>query len=99
MTQTDDILIDNLKCGGCQTTIKNTLKKIHGVEKVVVNEETKHVTVMHDESVTRNALTKALRKMGYPENGTVEGFNKVLIEGKSYLSCAIGRLSDDKNEW
>jgi copper chaperone len=99
MTYTDDILIENLKCAGCQATIKNTLKKLKGVEKIEVNENTNHVTIVHDESVTRRTLTRVLKKLGYPENGTVKGLDKILTQGKSYLSCAIGRISDDKNEW
>ncbi len=99
MTYTDNIEIDNLKCGGCQATIKKTLRKIKGVEKVAVDEKTNYVSIMHDGSVTRNTLTQSLKSMGYPETGTVQGLDKVLHEGKSYLSCAIGRLSDDKNEW
>jgi copper chaperone len=99
MTYTEDILIENLKCGGCQATIKNTLKKLKGVEKIEVNEKTNHVTIVHDESITRRTLTRVLKKLGYPENGTVKGLDKILTQGKSYLSCAIGRISDDKNEW
>lgn len=95
MNFTDNILIDNLKCGGCQASIKNALHKIEGVEKVLINDKTCHVSVIHDEHVTRNMLTKTLKSLGYPETGTTAGIEKSLANAKSYISCAIGKMSDD----
>ncbi|MEO6303476.1 MAG: heavy metal-associated domain-containing protein [Bacteroidia bacterium] len=37
--KTEKILIANLKCGGCENTIKSKLSKIEGVESVTVNQE------------------------------------------------------------
>jgi copper chaperone CopZ len=35
--KTEKILIANLKCSGCENTIKNKLSEIEGVENVSVN--------------------------------------------------------------
>lgn len=93
MEKTDVILIDNLKCGGCENSIKNALKKIEGVHKVFINHKDQSVSVVHEETVERGSLTSALHTLGYPETGTAEGLDKVVSSAKSYVSCAIGRLT------
>ena len=35
-----------------------------------------------------------LAKIGYPEKGSVEGMRAAAAAAKSFVSCAIGRLSD-----
>ena len=92
MTTTDNITVNNLKCGGCENTIKMTLKKMAGVENVNINSENSQISVVHDESVTHNMLARALKAMGYPETGTTEGLDAVLTNAKSFVSCAIGRF-------
>lgn len=93
MSKIDSITIDNLKCDGCENTIKKTLKQIEGVEKVAIDKGKHLIEVVHQDSVSRLMLTDSLKKMGYPEVGTTEGLNAVLSNAKSYISCAIGRLS------
>jgi copper chaperone len=95
MTTVDNITIDNLKCGGCENTIKKTLQKIRGVEKVAIHHDSNQIEVAHDEIVTRNMITHALKSIGYPEVGTTEGLDALVSNAKSYVSCAIGRLSPD----
>ena len=98
MTTSDNITVDNLKCGGCENTIKKTLQKIRGVEKVSIHPENNQIDVMHDEIVTRNMITHALKSIGYPESGTEEGLGAMVSNAKSYISCAIGRMSSDADE-
>lgn len=86
---TDKIIIANLKCAGCENTIKNRLMEIAGVENVVVNHEEDSVTVQHSEQTKREQLTKKLYAWGYPE-ATEE--NGLLLQLKSYASCMIGRI-------
>jgi copper chaperone len=95
MTTSDNIIVDNLKCGGCENTIKKALQKIRGVEKVSIHPENNQIDVIHDDSVTRSAITNALKSIGYPESGTMEGLGAMVSNAKSYISCAIGRLSSD----
>jgi copper chaperone len=88
--KTEKILIANLKCGGCENTIKTKLSEIEGVETVVVNQEEDSVTITHNEKVNREAFTKKLHSLGYPE-ATEE--NGLLLQLKSYASCMVGRMT------
>ncbi|MBK9284776.1 MAG: heavy-metal-associated domain-containing protein [Sphingobacteriaceae bacterium] len=88
--KTEKILIANLKCGGCEATIKNKLGELKGVESVSVNHEEDAVTITHSEESTREDFTKMLHKLGYPE-ATEE--NGLLLQLKSYASCMIGRIN------
>jgi copper chaperone len=41
----------------------------------------------------RDALVSKLKSMGYPEHGSVSGLDAGLANAKSFVSCAIGRIS------
>ena len=86
---TESITIANLKCQGCENSIKKELLSIPGVENVSVNHESDSVTVVHDAQVLRETLTSRLYKLGYPEATEKNG---LLLQLKSYASCMIGRL-------
>ncbi len=86
------LLVDNIKCGGCGKTITNGLNEL-GLTNVEVNPEAS--TVEFDsptESKLNLALTK-LKELGYPLVDTEEGFKALALKAKSYLSCAIGKMS------
>lgn len=88
------ILIENLKCGGCANTIKKNIIGIDGVDTVDVNVETSEVKVeMKDEGLLSIVKDK-LSKLGYPEVGES---NSVLKKAKSFVSCAVGRMSSEEN--
>lgn len=87
----EKIIIANLKCSGCEKTIKNKLSEIEGIESVVVNHEEDSVTVNYDENVTREMITEKLHSLGYPE-ATEE--NGLLLQLKSYASCMVGRMGN-----
>jgi len=89
--KTEKIIIANLKCSGCENTIKNKLSEIEGVESVSVNHEEDSVSIVYDEKVERKILTAKLHSIGYPE-ATEE--NGLLLQLKSYASCMIGRMSN-----
>ena len=87
---TIQITIENLKCHGCAATIRKEVGKINGVVEITVNHD-QSVVIIHyegDEMVIR-ACKEKLRKLGYPEAGG----NTALSKAKSYVSCAIGRIS------
>jgi copper chaperone len=86
------IEIENLKCGGCEATILKGLKSIEGVVSVAVIHDTQTVEVDAPASL-RDTITAQLRKMGYPERGTISGLSAGLANAKSYVSCAIGRVT------
>ena len=89
--KSEHILIDNLKCTGCATSIEKGLKSVEGVEEVHVDVHTSRLEINCNENVTRDVLLKKLGNMGYPEQGTSTLFQK----GKSYVSCMVGKMSQE----
>jgi copper chaperone len=88
--KTERIIIANLKCGGCENTIKTKLSEIAGVESVSVNQEEDAVTVHFTGTTARKDFTDKLHSLGYPE-ATEE--NGLLLKLKSYASCMVGRIN------
>jgi copper chaperone CopZ len=86
---TENITVDNLKCGGCASTIKNSLIKMEGVEDISVDVETSNIRIEFSGTLTRTDLVKKLGNLGYPKEGTTNTYQKA----KSYVSCAIGNVN------
>ena len=87
----EKIKIANLKCGGCETTIKKGLLKIDGVSSVKIDNDKDTVTVTYDDSLDKVKITNKLHSLGYPE-ATEE--NGLLLKLKSYASCLIGKIDN-----
>lgn len=87
------LIIDNIKCSGCAGSIKKGLKSFNEVSVVTVDVENESVEIIHDDNFPVQALKEKLSSMGYPEKGTLEGFDKFAANAKSYVSCAIGKIS------
>ena len=87
-----DIRVENIKCGGCANSIEKKIRTISGVSDVVVDIENGKVVVSGD-SLDRDKVIQELTHMGYPEAGSVEGLKAAAKKAKSYVSCAIGKLS------
>lgn len=83
------IAIQNLKCGGCASTIERALRKFPEVADVAIDFE--KGTVYIDTALPGNVpkFKAALRHAGYPPEGEENLFSD---KAKSYLSCAIGRV-------
>lgn len=88
--------IENLKCGGCETSIKEALKKLAGIKAVSIEADKNLVHVDYEAKVdfSSEAVDKKLAQMGYPKMGTGNSFQKA----KSYVSCAIGKISNVQKE-
>lgn len=84
--------IENLKCGGCENTIVKGLKAISGVQAVTVDHANRAVVLDADSNLRQQVVDKLL-SMGYPEKGSVAGLDKGIATAKSFVSCAIGRIS------
>jgi copper chaperone len=91
-TQDMHFEIDNLKCGGCEKTILKGLNALEGVTDVSVDHELQMVSLQADPAM-REAIADKLQDMGYPEKGSIEGFEAGVSNIKSYVSCAIGKIS------
>ena len=86
------IEIDNLKCGGCEKSIVKGLSAMPEISDVMVDRE--HQTVRFTGAAAdRDAVVQKLRSMGYPEKGSLAGFDAGLANAKSFVSCAVGRMS------
>ena len=90
------IEVENIKCGGCASTIKSRLSEQAGVKSVSVAIEQGVVTIEGDETL-RDQMASELLRLGYPEKGTAEGLKAAAAKAKSFVSCAIGRM-DSKND-
>jgi copper chaperone CopZ len=87
------IIIENLKCHGCANTIKREVGRIEGVAGVSIGFDDYSVTFKYKEgSNPVDKVKRRLKALGYPEQGSNTTFNKA----KSYVSCAIGRVTPEK---
>ncbi len=86
------IQVENIKCGGCEKSIIKGLSSIEGLSNIVIDRDQQLASVNADESL-REALISKLKSMGYPERGSVSGLDAGLANAKSFVSCAIGRVS------
>ena len=87
--------VDHLKCGGCSSSIKSGLWTIKNINTVKVNVTQGTVEVDYEGEETLAAIRNKLKDMGYPESGSVSGLEKITTGAKSYVSCAIGKLSKE----
>ena len=92
------IKVDNLKCGGCANSIKNALSEIKGIGSITVTPETDEVKIFHDDALSLKLAKDELKRLGYPETSTTEGIEKITDNVKSYVSCAIGRMTKQKTD-
>ena len=85
--------VENVKCRGCARSIEKALAEDPRVTRVVVDPSQGTVVIEATDDV-RAAAAAVLAKIGYPEKGSVEGMKAAAAAAKSFVSCAIGRLSD-----
>lgn len=81
------IEVVNIKCGGCENSIKIALEK-EGYTSIVVDIATQKISFDQDD--TTKAI-KILTKMGYPLKGSKEE-KDFIKKVTSYASCMIGRI-------
>ena len=91
--KTARIEIENLKCHGCANTIRKEIGRIPEVTNITVSHEDKMVVIDYDsEEDMKEHFAGRLAKLGYPEKGNKNMGNQI----KSYVSCAIGRMSKEE---
>ncbi len=83
-----EVYIENLKCGGCASTIIKKINSIEGVKNTEVNTEKSLVTFICNDSLL-NEVKNKLSKLGYPPVGDK---NTMLHKAKSFVSCATGKI-------
>lgn len=85
------VQIQNLKCNGCGSTIKNKLSELDNISEVSINVDDSTVSFEYESESDLEATKEELLKLGYPLKG---GQNKLQTKAKSYVSCAIGRVNN-----
>ena len=63
---TEKIVVANLKCDGCATTIQKELFKVNGVIIIEIEPENNIVEVTYENS-NRDKIIKKLETLGYPK--------------------------------
>ncbi|WP_211230191.1 heavy-metal-associated domain-containing protein [Thiomicrorhabdus chilensis] len=95
---TIEIAVENIKCGGCANSIRNQLLKLEGVEQVEVDIERGAVSLEPVQSASieplREQAAASLLALGYPQVGSVEGLRATGAKAKSFVSCAVGKITD-----
>nr|VFJ77698.1 MAG: Copper chaperone CopZ [Candidatus Kentron sp. FW] len=63
------IEVDNVKCQGCASTIREKTMATHNVEEVTVDVGTGTVTITSPADL-HGEITETLRSLGYPRRGS-----------------------------
>jgi len=87
-------ILQNLKCDGCANTITNALNKLEGVSMAIVDIESHSVTFEYSTENQIELVEKKLASLGYPIDTDT---NSIMQKAKSFVSCAVGRMTDKKN--
>ncbi|MCB1174684.1 MAG: heavy-metal-associated domain-containing protein [Leptospiraceae bacterium] len=90
--QTETLIVENLKCGGCANTIRNKLSQ--DFENVSVDVDSSAVTFSFTAESGLDKARAVLQKLGYPVAGTeLSTMADLKAKTTSFVSCATGRLS------
>lgn len=81
--------IQNLKCGGCENTIRKKLNRLPFLNDLDINLEDSTVSFKAIPPEDMELVVLKLSELGYPVSDETNSFGK---KAKSYLSCAIGRI-------
>lgn len=88
--KTTSLQIQNVKCNGCANTIINKLSDLTNVSSVEVDVENGLVTFTYEDELALLNAKETLKLNGYPQVGEANPFG---TKAKSFVSCAIGRMS------
>jgi len=84
--------VENVKCGGCASTLTTKLKEEFGSIEVNLEVHPREITLEIEDSKLES-LKIALRTLGYPlstdELGRLE---TATTKAKSFVSCAVGKI-------
>lgn len=90
------IEVENIRCGGCANSITQKLMEDERIDNISIDIEKQMVSFDTDNADTdtvREAASKQLFSLGYPEKGSVEGLESLKEKAKSVVSCAVGKMS------
>lgn len=85
--------VHNVKCGGCASTLINSLKDDFGKVEVNLDVMPRQITLDIEDDRLEELKVK-LRGLGYPlTTDELSGFDKATTTAKSFVSCAIGKFN------
>jgi len=86
--------IQNVKCGGCASTLKSKLADQFGDVEVNLDVEPREITLDVD-NTQMEALRTMLRGLGYPmSDEKLNLFETSTTKAKSFVSCAVGKVDN-----
>lgn len=87
----------NIKCGGCAGTVKSKLKDRFPDIEVNLDNEPRIVSATINSQEDEVYLLQTLKSLGYPSiHEELGGFEGALLKGKSFVSCAVGKMNQEK---
>jgi copper chaperone len=84
------VIIQNLKCGGCVKTITKKLRDLDNITDIKVDVDESSVSFNHKDNLDMFVVIETLKENGYPVEGDA---NSIGTKAKSFVSCAIGKIS------
>ena len=79
----------NIKCNGCKNTITKELESL-GASDISIDLTSGTIQLEYAQDIS--VVIQALLSLGYPEVNSKEA-KSLLKKAKSYVSCALGKLS------
>ncbi len=89
--------VDNIRRDGCVNVIETHLRDHPNIHAIEVDRDHGTVTIDTDNPAIRDDVALRLKKMGYPEKGTVDGIRSVKAKASSLVSCAMGKISRQRD--
>ncbi|WP_034057102.1 heavy-metal-associated domain-containing protein [Lacinutrix jangbogonensis] len=84
------IVVQNLKCGGCASTITSKVSEIENISDINIGIDKSKVSFNYINEVDALAVKNKLKALGYP---SIEANNSLTSKAKSFVSCATGKFS------
>ena len=88
--KTVNLEVENIKCGGCESSITKGLMSLEGVLEVIkIDRDKQNIELTISDDCQVEPISEKLKSMGYPPKGDNDWFTNA----KSYVSCAIGKVT------
>ena len=84
------LAIQNLKCSGCASSITKKLSELPQITAIEVFVDEGAVRFDYENESALQEVKDCLKQIGYPVDGEA---NSLGTKAKSYVSCAIGKIS------
>ena len=94
----NEFFIDNVKCGGCENTVRKALLSFPELREPGVDFKEGKVWFEAPEEFEIQPVKDKLRSLGYPEAGSLSGLAETAAFARSFVSCAVGKLTADSAE-